>query len=261
MPDLAPVRLELPPSIRTVDFVSDLHLSPDMPHTLAALEQYLAATRADAVFILGDLFEAWVGDDSIALPFEARCVAMLAVASRRRPLHVMRGNRDFLLGEPFFRATGAVDLPDPVALHAPGVGAAPVLLSHGDALCLGDVAYQQFRAQVRQPAWQQAFLAKPLAERQVIGAQMRAASRAHQQRAEPVTYADVDPGLARQWLQAASATTLVHGHTHRPQSEQRADGWWRHVLSDWDCDHVQPPRAEVLRWSPSGFARLPPGDA
>jgi len=251
-------RIDLPPSIRTVDFISDLHLSPDLPQTLATLQHYLDTTRADAVFMLGDLFEAWVGDDSAALPFEAQCVALLAASAQQRPLYVMRGNRDFLLGAAFFEAAGAVDLPDPVALHAPGISDEPVLLSHGDALCLDDTAYQQFRAQVRQPAWQQAFLTKPLAERQAIGAQMRAASRAHQQSAKPITYADADPTLAQQWLQAADARTLIHGHTHRPQSELRAEGWTRHVLSDWDCDHVSPPRAEVLRWSALGFTRLAP---
>ncbi len=256
-----PLWVDLPPTVQSVDFVSDLHLSPDMPRTLAAFEQYLATTHADAVFLLGDLFEAWVGDDAAGLPFEGRCVALLARAAHRRPLYVMRGNRDFLLGDAFFGSTHAVDLPDPVALHAPGIAGQPVLLSHGDALCLADTAYQQFRTQVRRPAWQQAFLAKPLAERQAIGAQMRAASRAHQQRAEPVTYADADPALAQQWLQAAGADTLVHGHTHRPQSERRPEGWQRHVLSDWDADHAEPPRAEVLRWSPQGFARLAPADA
>jgi UDP-2,3-diacylglucosamine hydrolase len=254
-------RIELPPSIRTVDFISDLHLSPDLPQTVAALQQYLESTGADAVFILGDLFEAWVGDDSTALPFEAQCVEMLAAAARRRPLYVMRGNRDFLLGAGFFEATGATDLPDPVALCAPAISDAPVLLSHGDALCLDDRAYQQFRAQVRQPAWQQAFLSKPLAERQAIGAQMRAASREHQQRTQPITYADADPALAQQWLQAAGSRTLIHGHTHRPQSEQRTEGWTRHVLSDWDCDDATPPRAEVLRWSAQGFTRVAPAEA
>lgn len=253
-----PPRFELPPSVRTVDFISDLHLSPELPHTLSALQGYLGRGQADAVFILGDLFEVWVGDDIAAQPFEAACVGMLAEAARRRPLYVMRGNRDFLLGPAFFEATGAVDLDDPVVLHAPGISAEPVLLSHGDALCLADTAYQQFRAQVRQPAWQQAFLAKPLTERQAIGAQMRAASREHQRSAAPVTYADADAALAQQWLAEAGATTLIHGHTHRPQSEQRAEGWQRHVLSDWDCDHVAPARAEVMRWSAEGFSRLSP---
>jgi UDP-2,3-diacylglucosamine hydrolase len=257
----SPATLTLHPSIQTVDFISDLHLSPELPRTLAALDRFLGSTPADAVFILGDLFEAWVGDDAIALPFEARCRDMLADSARRRPLYVMRGNRDFLLGAGFFAATGAVDLPDPVAVHAPGISLQPVLLSHGDALCLADTAYQQFRAQVRHPAWQSAFLAKPLAERQAIGAQMRAASRQHQQRAEPITHADADPALAQQWLRAAGAEVLVHGHTHRPRSEQRAEGWQRHVLSDWDLDHATPPRAEVLRWTAQGFARRPPDGA
>jgi UDP-2,3-diacylglucosamine hydrolase len=129
-----------------------------------------------------------------------------------------------------------------VALRAPGTPQ-PVLLSHGDARCLDDTAYQQFRAEVRQPAWQAAFLARPLDERQAIGAQMRAASRAHQQRAEPITYADADPALAQEWLEAAAARVLIHGHTHRPGSELRDEGWQRHVLSDWDLDrHRRAPR-------------------
>lgn len=256
MPEPAIAGVTLPPSVTAVDFISDIHLAPELPRTLAALGDYLARTRAGAVFILGDLFEAWVGDDASALPFERHCVGLLAAAARRRPLYIQRGNRDFLLGARFFAETGAVDLPDPVALHAPGVATEPVLLTHGDALCLADVPYQQFRAQVRQPAWQAAFLAKPLAERQAIGAQMRAASRAHQQQQAPITCADADPALAGQWLAAAGARTLVHGHTHRPQSETRPEGWTRHVLCDWDCDHPGAERAEVLRWTPDGFQRL-----
>lgn len=261
MPELPPARLDLPPTIRSADFISDLHLSPELPRTLAALDAYLARTVSGAVFLLGDLFEAWVGDDAITLPFEGECVDMLARSAQQRPLYVMRGNRDFLLGERFFEATGAVALPDPVSVHAPGISAEPVLLSHGDALCLDDAAYQQFRAQVRRPDWQAAFLAKTLAERQAIGAQMRAASRAHQQQAEPVTYADADPALATQWLHAAGSHVLVHGHTHRPQSERRAEGWQRHVLSDWDVDDAVPPRAQVLRWSAAGFERISPDRA
>lgn len=255
-----PLRIELPPSVTAVDFISDLHLGPELPRTLATLGRYLEHTRAGAVFILGDLFEAWVGDDAAALPFERQCVEMLASAARRYTLYVMRGNRDFLLGDQFFAETGALELTDPAALHAPGIAADPVLLTHGDALCLADTAYQQFRAQVRQPSWQAAFLAKPLEERRAIGAQMRAASRAHQQQLAPITYADVDPGLAGAWLAAAGSRLLVHGHTHRPQSEVRTEGWTRHVLSDWDCDHASA-RSEVLRWSPTGFTRIAPGDA
>ena len=134
-----------------------------------------------------------------------------------------------------------------------------MLLSHGDALCVHDHDYQQFRAHVRQSAWQAAFLAKPLVERLGIAAQMRAASRAHQNQLDPVTFADADPTLAGLWLANAGARTLIHGHTHRPLTEQRTEGWRRVVLSDWDLDNAN--RAEVLRWSAHGFQRLSPEQA
>lgn len=244
-----------------VDFISDLHLAPELPRTVAAWRDYLKRTRADAVFILGDLFEAWVGDDAATLPFESSCVATLAQAARQRPLHVMRGNRDFLLGAGFFAATGAIELPDPVVLHAPGCAGSPLVLAHGDAWCLADADYQRFRAQVRDAAWQAAFLARPLDERLAIGAQMRAASREHQQAAGPAGYADVDAAAASACLHEAGAQVLVHGHTHRPGSGPLGPGRMRHVLSDWDLDHGNPARAEVLRWTASGFARLRPGQA
>lgn len=242
----------------TVDFISDLHLAPELPRTVAAWRGYLQRTRADAVVILGDLFEAWVGDDAATLPFEAACVSALADASRRLSVYVMRGNRDFLLGAAFFAATAATDLPDPVVLHAPGCDGSPVLLAHGDAWCLADEPYQRFRKQVRSPAWQAAFLARPLAERVALAAQMRAASREHQQGGDPTDYADVDLPTALAWLELAQARTLVHGHTHRPGSQLLADGTMRHVLSDWDADSPGTARGEVLRWTVDGFRRLPP---
>lgn len=240
-------------AVQTVDFVSDLHLSPSMPRTLAAFERFLQETPAQALFILGDLFEVWPGDDALALPFERHCAALLAAIAERRAVHVMRGNRDFLLGDAFFAATGAHQLHDPTAVQAFG---RTVLLSHGDALCLADTAYQHFRAQVRQPAWQAAVLARPLAERLALATQMRDASRSHNEGRDRVTFADADPALATEWLAQAGADVLIHGHTHRPASEQRAEGWQRHVLSDWDLDHEHPPRAEVLRWTADGFQRV-----
>jgi UDP-2,3-diacylglucosamine hydrolase len=252
-------QVELALSVRAVDFISDLHLSADLPRTVGAFERYLSATRADALFILGDLFEAWVGDDLISLPFEGHCVAALADIAAHIPVFVMHGNRDFLLGDTFYRASGCRPLPDPCRVTAHGGEA--VLLSHGDALCLDDVPYQQFRAEVRTPEWSAAFLARPLDERRQIGAQMRAASRANQRRTDPVTFADADGPMATRWLAEAGASILVHGHTHRPASEQRPEGWQRHVLSDWDCDHATPARAEVLRWTPGRFDRLAPGVA
>lgn len=256
MPDALPpteaAALVLPASVQVVEFISDLHLSPELPRTVAAFERYLRTTQAQAVFILGDLFEVWVGDDAMQQPFEASCLQALHTCAQQRALQVMRGNRDFLLGTAFFAATGATDLPDPQAVSAFGH---TVLLSHGDALCVDDAEYLRFRSLVRSAAWQQDFLAKPLAERLALAAQMRRASREHQGGRDPVTYADADPTLAGQWLQAAGARTLVHGHTHRPGSQAFAGSAERHVLSDWDLDHAQPGRAEVLRWTAAGFTR------
>jgi UDP-2,3-diacylglucosamine hydrolase len=256
--------LSLDPAWRSVEFLSDLHLSEDLPVTTAAFESFLAGTSADALFILGDLFEAWVGDDMATRPYEARCVAAIARAAAARPVWVMHGNRDFLLGEGFFAATGARPLQDPCAVHGFG---RTVLLAHGDAWCLADAPYMQFRAQVRQPAWAAQLLAQPLEARLALAAKMRAASRETQRGA--VTYADVDEPSARAAMQAAGASVLVHGHTHRPASQPFAGGT-RHVLSDWHLDVVASgpsststddvhgtPHAEVLRWTAAGFERVP----
>lgn len=244
--------LQAPPSWRCIDFISDIHLHDGLPNTTAALERHLSETPADALFILGDLFEAWVGDDMRNEPYEARCLAMLREFASRRWLGIMVGNRDFLLGEAFMQACGAHALPDPTALHAFGQQA---LLMHGDELCLADTKYLAFRTQVRQAAWQQAFLAHPLAARLEQARQMRAASQAHQQASEQALYADVDESTAGEWLDASGCTLLIHGHTHRPGS-QPFGGHVRHVLSDWELDHGHP-RAEVLRWEASGLQRIP----
>lgn len=246
--------LTAPPTWRCIDFISDIHLHEGLPHTTAALARYLSETPADAVFILGDLFEAWVGDDMRNEGCEGECVRMLAAASRRRPLFIMVGNRDFLLGEAFMAACQATALPDPTVLAAFGQRA---LLIHGDELCLADTDYLRFRAQVRQPEWQRAFLAHPLAARLAQARQMRAASQQHQHaQAASTGYADVDEACASAWMHAANAGLLIHGHTHRPASEAFGGGT-RHVLSDWDLDgsHAQP-RAQALRWQAEGFSRL-----
>jgi UDP-2,3-diacylglucosamine hydrolase len=157
----------------------------------------------------------------------------------------MHGNRDFLLGEDFAKDCGLTLMADPMVLS---FDAQRYLLSHGDALCLGDVDYQQFRQQVRSEAWRNAFLAKPLTERQAIAHSLRALSETR--KASGTTYADVDTPMALQWLEAAQASTLIHGHTHRPAEHvlgQRNDKTLlRVVLSDWDAD-ASPPRLEVLR--------------
>jgi UDP-2,3-diacylglucosamine hydrolase len=240
---------------RAVDFLSDLHLTEDMPRTFAAWERHLRATTADAVFILGDLFELWVGDDARSQSFARRCVDVLAEASCHRTLAIMVGNRDFLIGTALLRDCGAIGLPDPSVLCSWGQR---VLLTHGDALCLSDEPYMTFRREVRSPAWQRDFLAKPLAERLSIAREIRRAS-ATRARFDGSMAVDIDAAEAVRWLHLQGATEMVHGHTHRPGSAAIAPGFKRHVLSDWDLDHdVSAPRAEVLRLTRAGFARLAP---
>ena len=267
------------PHWRQVDFISDLHLHPEDPATTEAWRTYLASTEADAVFILGDLFEVWPGDDCLrgtadtgpaigasaspppssdsglesarARAFARECAAALRAASQRLALFFLHGNRDFLLGDGFAAATGAQGLADPALLD---FGPRKVLLSHGDALCLDDVDYQRFRAQVRDPAWIAALLQRPLAEREALGRQLRAESAARH--ATQPTYADADAALSRQWLRESGAQVLVHGHTHRPADHDLGEGLVRRVLSDWDAA-ATPPRAQVLRLDAAGvFERV-----
>jgi UDP-2,3-diacylglucosamine hydrolase len=241
-----------PRAWKSIDFISDLHLSEALPRTFDAWAAHLRQTSADAVFMLGDLFDAWVGDDARRLPFERRCVDLLAEAASHRSLAFMVGNRDFLLGAAMLRDCGLMGLPDPTVLAAWGQR---ILLSHGDALCLDDRPYQAFRAEVRSAAWQQAFLARPLEERLAVAGAMRSESAARR-RFDGDAGVDVDPAEAVQWMHAMGTAEMVHGHTHRPGSSVLAPGFKRHVLSDWDLDAGS--RAEVLRLTRDGFSRLPP---
>jgi UDP-2,3-diacylglucosamine hydrolase len=202
----------------------------------------MAAVRADALFILGDLFEAWVGDDAAQVAgFEQQCAQVLHATAQRLPVFFLAGNRDFLVGAGLAQATGLALLQDPTVFV---FGERRWLLSHGDALCLADTEYLAFRAQVRNPAWQHAFLTQPLAARQQVARGMRAESE--QLKRSGREYADVDTHAALQWLAAANADVLVHGHTHKP-AEHALDATHRRiVLSDWDADAV-PPRLEALR--------------
>lgn len=248
--------LTAPSSWTAVDFLSDLHLQASLPRTFEAFAGHLLHTPAEAVVILGDLFEVWVGDDAAVSGFEARCAGVLAEAAMRRSLWFMPGNRDFLVGPAFLQRCGLSALPDPSVLQAFG---RRVLLSHGDALCLGDHAYQGFRRQVRTPAWQQAFLAKPLDERRAIAASLRSHSEGRKRELGPHAYADADEVESGRWLQATRAEALIHGHTHRPCDHRLPDGQMRHVLSDWDLDHAadgHPLRAQVLRLDAQGLHRV-----
>ena len=255
--------LKAPSAWRTVDFISDLHLQAAEPATFQAWQHYMQGTPADAVFILGDLFDVWVGDDSAgadlsapphALNFEEQCAQVLQHTTARLALFFMHGNRDFLIGPQFMALCHGTLLDDPTMLAFAG---RRWLLSHGDALCLDDLDYMQFRRQVRSAGWQQAFLARPLAERQAIARELRAQSRQqHEQRKQSgAGDADVDSAAARQWLQAAHAPTLIHGHTHRPAQHELGEGLQRVVLSDWDAAAL-PARAEVLRLSAAGLQRI-----
>ena len=238
---------------RAIEFISDLHLSEQQPRTTAAWARYLAESKADAIYILGDLFEVWIGDDARQPGrFEYQAAEVLAEAASHRQVGFMAGNRDFLIGAAMLNFCGLAALPDPTLLSAWGQR---VLLTHGDALCLADDAYQTFRREVRSLAWRTDFLAQPLATRERLARQMRDASQASQSGRAPTDWSDVDAAAAVAWLHAAGSRDMVHGHTHRPGSEALAPGYTRHVLSDWDGD-AEPSRAQVLRLTRDGFTRI-----
>lgn len=251
--------LHAPQAWETVDFISDLHLCESQPATFDAWQRYMSSTTAGAVIILGDLFEVWVGDDSIRsnlspqstdLNFEERCALVLQAAGKRLNLYFMHGNRDFLVGSQMMAACNATLLADPTVLtfHQQSY-----LLTHGDMLCLADTQYLAFRDIVRQPAWQQAQLAKPLSERQDIGRQMRAESQKNQQNL--LEYADVDDAASLAWLQASNTKTMIHGHTHKPAEHDLGNGFKRIVMTDWDLK-AMPTRAEVLQLSSTGIQHI-----
>lgn len=244
--------LVAPAAWHTVDLLSDLHLQAADAATFDAWRGYLQTTPADAIFILGDLFEVWVGDDAAAEPgFEARCAELLRTAAERRPVFFMHGNRDFLVGPALAAQCKLTLLDDPTVLVLHG---RRWLLSHGDLLCLEDTEYLRFREQVRTPAWQSAFLARPLAERRALARSMRTQSE-DRKRSPGMVWADVDADAARAWLRQAGATTLVHGHTHRPATHALGDGLERIVLSDWDLT-AHPARAQLLCLSSAGAQRV-----
>jgi UDP-2,3-diacylglucosamine hydrolase len=247
LPQTPPIgQLQAPASWQLVDLISDLHLQAGEKATFEAWRHHMATTPAQAVLILGDLFEVWVGDDAVAHdPFLQQCADVLRQAAQRRHVAFMPGNRDFLVGSDFLSNCGVQALSDPTVLNW---GQQRILLSHGDALCLGDTDYQLFRQQVRSTTWQTEFLAKPLTERLALARAMRAQSTA--QKNTGMVYADADSALSLQWLRAAQADRLIHGHTHRP-ADHALGLASRQVLSDWSLDHA-PRRAEVLRLHADG---------
>lgn len=216
-------------------FISDLHLSPERPGAAASFRRFLSerAIEADALYILGDLFEAWVGDDDLASPFHAEIAAALKQLARSGvPIRFLAGNRDFLAGAGLAAAAGLELLEDPCRVDLYGT---PTLLAHGDAWCTDDARYQAFRAQVREPAWRAEFLAKPLAERHALAAALRERSEQAKAGKRPEIM-DVNADAVANAFRLHAVRRIIHGHTHRPARHvQEVDGrvCERWVLPDW----------------------------
>jgi UDP-2,3-diacylglucosamine hydrolase len=231
----------------TILFISDLHIDAGRP---AIVEQFLGflqaeAAGATALYILGDLFESWVGDDDPDAAQSAAIAGLRALTAAGVPCFVMHGNRDFLLAAQFCQMSGAHLLPDPLVITLYGE---PVLVMHGDALCTDDRAYQRLRATVRDSDWQRQFLGLSVDARRALAGAARAGSRAHTATMQH-HITDVSPDSVAQALRAAGTATLLHGHTHRPAIHAiQVDGrpCTRIVLGDW-YDH-----GSLLRWDHNG---------
>lgn len=216
-------------------FISDLHLSAGQPHSMAAFRHFIAtlAPQAEALYILGDLFEYWAGDDDLDDEFHAQVVAALrSLAARGTKLYLLHGNRDLLMGAALAQACHATLLDEPALVELYGT---PTLLSHGDTLCTDDAEYQRYRAQVHDAGFQKDFLAKPLAERKACIAQLRSRSMAEKQSKDSAIM-DVNDEAVAALLREHRYPRLIHGHTHRPNRHVHlVDGHLceRWVLGDW----------------------------
>lgn len=239
-------------------FVSDLHLQAAMPRTTQAFFDFLRhrATKTRQLYLLGDIFEAWAGDDDISDPFNQQVVNELRQLSERGiAVFWMAGNRDFLVGEQFAKTCNITLLPDP---YVTTIADRLLVLTHGDAYCTDDVAYMQFRAQVRDAEWQKNFLALPLAQRKAIIEDLRAGSRAAQ-RDKSYEIMDVNADAIAGLFEQTASATMIHGHTHRPARHDHSDGGEervRYVLSDWDLDaDAAAPRGDWLALDMDGAIR------
>lgn len=232
-------------------FVSDLHLSPRSPGATRLFLRFLEgrALQAEGLYILGDLFEVWVGDD-IDDPYAAQITAALRAASDAGlKIFFMHGNRDFAIGEHFAMAAGLALLPDPYLLVLPEWS---FVLSHGDALCIDDHAYMAYRAKVRDPEWQRKMRAKPRFLRRLLGRYIRWRS-SRRKLDQNYVYADLNGPATDDFLREHGYATFIHGHTHRPEKHDHiVDGIHveRWVLSDW---HEE--RAEALLWNGEALTR------
>ncbi|NLB57190.1 MAG: UDP-2,3-diacylglucosamine diphosphatase [Gammaproteobacteria bacterium] len=236
----------------TTLFIADLHLDPERPEITRLFGDFVdnEAARADCLYILGDLFESWVGDDDPSEAGAFVAAKLAALEASGVPVLFMHGNRDFMLGRDYAARAGMRILPDPAVIDLYGK---PVLLMHGDLLCTGDVEYQKIRAQVRSPQWREHMLSQPLQARLAFAHQARAASQARQGEMKDAgtmeTITDASPEAIEEILRRYGIDTLIHGHTHRPAiHDLEIDGrpHRRIVLGDWF------EQGSVLRAQPDG---------
>jgi UDP-2,3-diacylglucosamine hydrolase len=232
-------------------FVSDLHLSPDRPATVALFLAFLAgrARAAEELYLLGDIFDVWIGDDDEGSPSSEVKAALGALTTAGTRCNLMHGNRDFLIGPAFSRETGCRLLRDPTLVVFDGE---PTLLMHGDLLCTDDVAYQRFRRRIRNPLVKRLFLWRSLQSRRDLAASYRRKSGAATAE-KPLQIMDVNAQTVARYLRRYRATRLIHGHTHRPGDHALdIDGRpaRRCVLAEWQTD-----RGEVLVHGSAGWHR------
>jgi UDP-2,3-diacylglucosamine hydrolase len=215
-------------------FISDLHLDPERPEITDLFLGFLAqrSPDTDAIYILGDLFEAWVGDDDNSPMNQAVIHGLSGCVESGTPVYVMHGNRDFLLGHTFARKSGCTLLDDPARIDLYGT---PTLLMHGDTLCTDDTEYMAFRNMVRDPDWQEDLLSKPLEERRQLAREMRKSSR-QQTDGKPESIMDVNQVTVDETMTGNNVQRLIHGHTHRPATHDlniAGKPAQRIVLGDW----------------------------
>ena len=215
-------------------FISDLHLTGDRPDIITIFRDFLhdEATQAEALYILGDLFEVWIGDDAIPVDMQPVISDIASLTTNGVPVFVMVGNRDFLIGKEFENMSGCTLLDDPTRIDLYGT---PTLLMHGDTLCTDDVDYQEFRNMVRDPVWQTDFLGKPVEERLAISNHARQES-VERTKEKPEDIMDVNPQAVEKTFRQHEILQIIHGHTHRPAVHELIiddKATKRIVLGDW----------------------------
>lgn len=219
-------------------FISDLHLTPSRPKTVQAFLDFLQvhAMKVRELYLLGDVFEYWAGDDAVSEPFNQQMVkAIRQVSDAGINVFWIAGNRDFLVGSKFADASGIRFLSDPFIATITGQR---ILLTHGDAQCTDDQTYMDFRAEVRKPEWQKKFLAMPLARRKEIIEGLRSNSR-KEQMSKSSEVMDVNDNAIGSLFKSTDTSIMIHGHTHRPACHKYQHGtsnWLRYVLPDWEVD-------------------------